>query len=80
LSLILGSVNLMAQDISLAQELEFRPRWHWDPVPPFLREHLDFDVIRELTTIQLQKQLRILEIEQIAIKDTLNAVQNLKAR
>jgi hypothetical protein len=70
----------MAEDISLAEALQFRPRWHWDPVPPFLREYLTVDIVRELTAIQLQKQMRILEIEQIAIKDTLNVIQNLKAR
>jgi hypothetical protein len=70
----------MAEDVSLAEALQFRPRWHWDPVPPFLREHLTLELIQELTTIQLQKQMRILEIEQIAIKETLNAVQNMKAR
>jgi hypothetical protein len=70
----------MAEDISIAEALQFRPRWHWDPVPPFLREYLTVDIVRELTAIQLQKQMRILEIEQIAIKDTLNVIQNLKAR
>jgi hypothetical protein len=70
----------MAEDISLAEAFQFRPRWHWDPIPPFLREYLTIDIVRELTTIQLQKQMRILEIEQIAIKDTLNVIQNMKAR
>jgi hypothetical protein len=70
----------IAENITLAEALQFRPRWHWDPVPPFLREHLTLDLVRELTTIQLQKQMRILEIEQIAIKDTLNVIQNMKGR
>lgn len=66
------------QDINLAERLEFRPRPHWDPVPPWLREWLTLDVIRELTVIQLDKQMRILEIEQIALKDTLNVIRDMR--
>jgi hypothetical protein len=66
------------RDIDLAQALRFWPRPHWDPVPPFLRDHLTLDVLQELTAIQLEKQMRILEIEQIALKDTLNVVRGLR--
>lgn len=70
----------IAENITLAEALHFRPRWHWDPVPPFLREHLTLDIVRELTKVQLQKQMRILEIEQIAIKDTLNVIEKMQGR
>jgi hypothetical protein len=63
---------------SLAEALRFWPRPHWDPVPPFLREHLTIDLVRELTVIQLDKQMRMLEIEQIALKETLNVVKGMR--
>ena len=70
----------MAENMELAEALYFRPRWHWDPVPPFLREHLTIDIVRELTKIQLEKQMRIIEIEQIAIKETLNVIEKMQGR
>lgn len=58
--------------------LRFNPKWWWDPVPPWLLEHLTVDVARELTKVQLEKQMRILEIEQIAVKETLSALERIK--
>ncbi len=60
----------------LSEALQFRPRWWWDPVPDFLRERLDIKVIQELAVIQLEKRMRILEIEQIAVKETISALKN----
>lgn len=68
----------MPDHADLAETLHFRPRWHWDPVPPFLREHLTIDLVRDLTRIQLQKQLRIIEIEQQALKETLGAIEKMR--
>lgn len=71
----------MAQrpDFQLAENLfRFNPKWWWDPIPPWLSEHLTVDLARELTRIQLDKQLRVLEIEQKAVKETLSAIQKLK--
>jgi hypothetical protein len=62
----------------LAEALQFRPRWWWDPVPPWLRDHLDIKVIQELAVIQLEKRMRILEIEQIAVKETISAIKNVQ--
>ena len=70
----------MAENLDLAEALYFRPRWHWDPVPPFLRDHLTLEIARELTKIQLEKQMRIIEIEQIAIKETLNVIEKMQGR
>lgn len=58
--------------------LRFNPKWWWDPVPPWLHEHLTIEVARELTKIQLEKQMRMLEIEQIAVKETLGAIERIK--
>lgn len=71
----------MAQrpDIQITENLlRFNPKWWWDPIPPWLSEHLTVDLARELTRIQLTKQLRVLEIEQKAVQETLNAIQKLK--
>jgi len=60
----------------LAEAFQFRPRWWWDPVPDFLRDRLDIKVIQELSVIQLEKRMRMLEIEQIAVKETISALRN----
>lgn len=66
-------------DVRLPENiLRFNPKWWWDPVPPWLFEHIKVDLARELTKIQLEKQMRILEVEQIALKETLNAVERIK--
>lgn len=71
----------MAQnpDIHLADNLlRFNPKWWWDPIPPFFYEYLTAELARELTKIQLSKHMRMLEIEQIAAKDTLNALEQMR--
>lgn len=66
-------------DLRLSENiLRFNPKWWWDPVPPWLLEHIKVDLARELTKIQLEKQMRILEVEQIALKETLNAIERIK--
>jgi hypothetical protein len=71
----------MAQrpDLQLAESMfRFNPKWWWDPIPPWFSEHLTIAVARELTRIQLTKQLRVLEAEQAAVQETLNAIQKVK--
>lgn len=58
--------------------LRFNPKWWWDPIPPWITDHLTVEIARELTKIQLDKHMRMLEIEQIAVKETLNALEGLK--
>ena len=58
--------------------LRFIPRPWWDPVPDWLLEHLTADFAREFMKVQLDKQMRMLEVEQIAVKETLNLVERLK--
>lgn len=66
-------------DIQLSENLlRFNPKWWWDPVPPWLFEHIKVDLARELTKIQLEKQMRMLEVEQIALKETINAIEKIK--
>jgi hypothetical protein len=62
----------------LLEQLQFRPRWWWDPVPPWLRDHLDVKVIQDLAVIQLEKRMRILEVEQIAVKETISALKGAR--
>jgi hypothetical protein len=73
--------NAMAQrpDVQLAESLfRFNPKWWWDPIPPWFSEHLTIAVARELTRIQLTKQLRVLEAEQAAVQETLKVIQKVK--
>jgi hypothetical protein len=78
---VLALEVVMAQrpDLQLAESLfRFNPKWWWDPIPPWFSDHLTVEVARELTRIQLNKQLRILEVEQAAVKETLNIIQKVK--
>ena len=70
--------DLDFREALLSHAFRFDPRPHWDPVPPWLLEYLTADIARELTVIQLDKQTRMLEVEQIALKDTLNVVRGIK--
>jgi hypothetical protein len=66
-------------DLQLAESLfRFNPKWWWDPIPPWFSEHLTIAVARELTRIQLTKQLRVLEAEQAAVQETLKVIQKVK--
>ena len=47
-------------------------------MPDFLRHKLDIKVIQDLAVIQLEKRMRILEIEQIAVKETISALKNVQ--
>lgn len=70
----------MAERFDLAESLHFNPGWHWDPVPPFLREYLTVEIARDLARIQLEKRLRINEIEQTAIKETIKVIGGIQGR
>ncbi len=44
----------------LPDELQFRPRWWWDPVPEWLLRHLEQETILELAKVQLEFQRELL--------------------
>ncbi len=51
----------MPQFERLPNQLTFRPRWWWDPVPEWLLSHLDDSVVEQLGRVQLDLQAKVLE-------------------
>ncbi|MCW3473412.1 hypothetical protein [Limobrevibacterium gyesilva] len=45
---------------ALPEVLQFNPRWWWDPVPWWIIQELDKNVLTQLATIHLQLQKDIL--------------------
>lgn len=48
-------------NIKLAERLQFRPRWWWDPVPDWVITQLDPKVLRQLAAIQIRFERNVLE-------------------
>ena len=61
-------------DLEIADLLQFRPKWWWDPIPPFL-ENISDRLGLDLTRIQLQKRQAMLQAELEAISQTLKAIE-----
>lgn len=56
---------------SIPDVLQFRPRWWWDPAPPWLVTQLDKNILIELARVQMQLQKEVLAAEQKAIDASL---------
>lgn len=67
-----------APNVRLPDDFIFNPKWWWDPVPPWLNEHLTIEVARDLAKIQLEKQARVLELEQTAVKQMMQALEKIR--
>ncbi len=51
----------------LAEMLQFRPKLWWDPVPPWLFQYLDKELIVEVARVQL-------DFQRVALEQQLEAV------
>ena len=58
-------------DNPLIEQLRFRPKWWWDPIPDWFIDHLDIDVRRDFLRVQMEKQVRMMEVEMDAIKQSM---------
>jgi hypothetical protein len=47
----------------LQESLRFRPKIWWDPVPDWLFQHLDREVLFELARVSLRLQREVLEVQ-----------------
>ncbi|MEN8144222.1 MAG: hypothetical protein ABFS14_04660 [Gemmatimonadota bacterium] len=59
------------------QLLAWRPKIWWDPVPDWFRDHLTVEIATSLARVQLEKHHGILEIEQRAVKQTMEILGKL---
>lgn len=62
----------------LQQALQFRPRWHVDPVPWWIFDRLDERVVIDLARVQLQYQHDVLSAELKAIEAGQKALGGLR--
>lgn len=58
-----------------ALELPFRIPIYWDPVPPWILNVLDKDILRELAVIQIEAQRAALDIQMKSIEKTLGILR-----
>jgi len=53
--------------MQLQDELFFRHRWWWDPVPDWVLRHIPDTAIRELAVVQLEAQRAMLDVQKVAL-------------
>lgn len=63
---------------AISEQLQFRPRWWWDPVPDWALDHLGSAVIRDIAVIQMKSQIAMLKVQQTALEEAMNAVRKGK--
>jgi len=64
--------------VQLAELLQFRPKWWWDPVPDWVLDHLNPAAVREIASIQLKTQIEMLKVQQNALEETMVAMRKAK--
>lgn len=50
-----------SKTFQLAEELQFRPKWWWDPVPPWILERIELTDLARLAVTQLEIEKARLE-------------------
>ncbi len=66
------------QPPALAESLQFRPRWWWDPVPDWVLDQINPAAIRQLAVIQMTSQLEVLQIQQKSLEASLAVLNKQK--
>ena len=66
----------MSEPLEIAEQLRFRPKWWWDPVPDWVVQHIDRAVLFEITVIQMEVQKTILQAQ----LDATGRIQELMQR
>lgn len=62
----------------LQDQLQFNPKWWWDPVPIYMLDHLSSAAIREIGAIQVQTQINVLDVQKKALEQTLGVLRKVK--
>jgi hypothetical protein len=62
----------------LSEVLEFRPRWWWDPIPPWILEELRPELKRELVQIHLELEMGVLEAQMKSIQRSMEVLQRMR--
>ena len=64
--------------LQLQEQLFFRPKWWWDPVPDWFIEHISPTVIRELALVQMESQRAVLEIQMKSLDKSISIINKMK--
>lgn len=68
----------MPDHLELQETFHFRPRWWWDPVPPWVFKDLDPRIVIDLAQVQLDVQEAVLKAQLDAIGRTREVLQQVK--
>jgi hypothetical protein len=60
----------------LLDPFRFRPFPHWDPVPPWLLDHIDIGVLKKIGAIQLRVERAALEQQVKALAEVEKLIQS----
>lgn len=64
--------------VQLQEQLFFRPKWWWDPVPDWFLDHLSAAVVRDLGMIQMEAQRNVLEAQMKALDQSIDVLRRMK--
>jgi hypothetical protein len=62
----------------LSEALEFRPKWWWDPIPPWILEDIRPEFKRELAQIHLELERAVLEAQMKSIERSMEVLQRMR--
>lgn len=54
---------MQERPIELQEALRFRPKIWWDPVPDWLFQHLDREIVLDLARVSVQLERDMLEVQ-----------------
>jgi hypothetical protein len=66
-----------SQIFQLTEDFQFKPKWWWDPVPPWLLERLDISDLARVAATQLEIHRTMLEGQVKAAEQSLEIVRKL---
>jgi hypothetical protein len=70
-------------DQILPESLLWRKEWVYDPIPEWWMQRLDKNVVKEIVALQIQTRIRMLTLQQEALKaqaDALKKASEIVAR
>ena len=66
-----------SKTFQLAEELHFKPKWWWDPVPPWIIERIELTDLARLAVTQLEIEKARLEGQIRVTEQAIDIVRKL---
>ena len=64
--------------LQLQEQLFFRPKWWWDPVPDWVLDQISTVGIRELALVQMEAQRAVLEVQMKSLDKSISIMNKMK--